>query len=148
MDPASVIGVAAASQQFLKEGFKLIQLIRSIRDKAQGAPGEIEAWRKEIEDLSGLIEKVETSPALQHCDVAPTIESCRDICHGLVDTFSALDFAVSDSLAHKTWKAIKGLDKEQGIRTKFEELQRLKSTLAGKISVAQSWVSLTRRDSA
>lgn len=132
-----VLGAAAAADQLLKEAFKLVQLIRSIRDKYQGAPKEIEAWRQEIEDFSALIKNIEALPTLDGYGIHATIESCRTICHDLIGIFSGLDFAASDARLHKTWMAIKGIDQQPVVKTHFEELQRLKGTLLIKINVSQ-----------
>lgn len=132
-----VLGATAAADQLLKEAFKLVQLIRTIRDKYQGAPKEIEAWRQEIEDFSELIKQIEALPTLDGYDIHATIESCRTICHDLIGIFSGLDFAASDPRLHKTWMAIKGIDQEPAVRKHFEELQRLKGTLLIKINVSQ-----------
>ncbi|KFY79076.1 hypothetical protein V499_01886 [Pseudogymnoascus sp. VKM F-103] len=132
-----VLGAAAAADQLLKEAFKLVQLIRSIRDKYQGAPKEIEAWRQEIEDFSALIKHIEALPTLDGYDIQSTIESCRITCHDLIGIFSSLDFAASDARLHKTWMVIKGIDQEPVVRKHLEELQRVKGTLLIKINVSQ-----------
>lgn len=132
-----VLGAAAAADQLLKEAFKLAQLIRSIRDKYQGAPKEIEAWRQGIEDFSALIKHIEALPTLDGYEIDATIESCRAVCRDLTSIFSGLDFAASDPRLHKTWKAIKGIDQEPVVKKHFEELQRLKETLSIKINLSQ-----------
>lgn len=132
-----VLGAAAATDQLIKEAFKLVQLIRSIRDKYKGAPKEIEAWRQEIEDLSGLIKRIEALPTLDGYDIYATLESCRTACQDLIGIFSGLDFGTSDPRLLKTWMAIKGIDQEPTVRKHFEELQRLKGTLLLKINVSQ-----------
>lgn len=132
-----VLGAAAAADQLLKEAFKLVQLIRTIRDKYQGAPKEIEAWRQEIEDFSALIKNIEALPTLDGYEIDTTIESCRVICRELIGIFSRLDFTASDKRLHKTWVAIKGIDQEPVVRKHFEELQRLRGTLLIKINVSQ-----------
>lgn len=132
-----VLGAAAAADQLLKEAFKLVQLIRTIRDKYQGAPKEIESWQQEIEDFSALIKRIEALPTLDGYEIDATIESCRAICHDLIGIFSGLDFSASDTRLHKTWMAIKGIDQEPLVRKRFEELQRLKGTLLIKINVSQ-----------
>ncbi|OBT51052.1 hypothetical protein VE04_08733 [Pseudogymnoascus sp. 24MN13] len=131
------LGAAAAAEQLVKDAFKLVQLIRSIRDKYQGAPKEIEAWRQEIEDFSGVIKNIEALPTLDGYEIDATIESCRTICRDLIGIFGGLDFAASDSRLHKTWLAIKGIDQEPVVIKHFEELQRLKGTLLIKINVSQ-----------
>ncbi|OBT84287.1 hypothetical protein VE02_07631 [Pseudogymnoascus sp. 03VT05] len=131
------LGAAAAAEQLFRDAFKLVQLIRSIRDKYQGAPKEMEAWRQEIEDFSGLIKNIEALPTLDGYEIDATIESCRIICRDLIGIFSGLDFAASDSRLHKTWLAIKGIDQEPVVIKHFEELQRLKGTLLIKINVSQ-----------
>ncbi|KFY21157.1 hypothetical protein V491_03116 [Pseudogymnoascus sp. VKM F-3775] len=132
-----VLGAAAAADQLIKEAFKLVQLIRSIRDKYQGAPKEIEAWRQEIEDLSELIKRIEALPTLDGYDIYATLESCKTTCHDLIGIFSGLDFATGDPRLLKTWMAIKGIDQEPTVRKHFGEIQRLKGTLLLKINVSQ-----------
>lgn len=132
-----VLGAAAAADQLIKEAFKLVQLIKSIRDKYQGAPKEIEAWRQEIEDLLEVIKRIEPLPTLDGYDIYATLESCKRTCHDLIDIFSGLDFATTDPRLLKTWMAIKGIDQEPMVRKHFEELQRLKGTLLLKINVSQ-----------
>ncbi|ELR10517.1 hypothetical protein VC83_04812 [Pseudogymnoascus destructans] len=117
------LGGAAAAEQLVKDAFKLVQLIRSIRDKYQGAPKEIEGWRQEIEDFLGLIKNIEALPSLDSYEIDATIEGCRTICRDLIGIFSGLDFAASDSRLHKTWLAIKGIEQEPVVIKHFEELQ-------------------------
>ncbi|KFY24519.1 hypothetical protein V493_05189 [Pseudogymnoascus sp. VKM F-4281 (FW-2241)] len=132
-----VFGATAASAQLLIEAVKLGQLIRSIHGKYKGAPKEIEAWRQGIEDFTGIMKDIETLPTLDGYEIHATIESCGTICQELIRIFSSLDFDASDSRSHKTWMAVKGLDKDPVVKKHFEELERLKGTLQLKISVSQ-----------
>ncbi|KFX87067.1 hypothetical protein V490_08579 [Pseudogymnoascus sp. VKM F-3557] len=145
------LGAAAAADQLLKEAFKLVQLIRAVRDKYKGAPKEIEAWRQEIEDFTALIKSIEELPTLDGYGIDTTIERCRTICRDLTGIFGSLDFAATDPRLHKTcgfhvkahdgglttWMAIKGIDQEPVVKKYFEELQRFKETLQLKINVSQ-----------
>jgi hypothetical protein len=131
------LGAAAAADQLLKEAFKLVQLIRAIRDKYQTAPKEIEAWRQEIEDFSLLIKSIEELSTLDGYGIDATIERCRTICRDLIGIFGSLDFAATDPRLHKTWMAIKGIDQEPVVKKHFEELQRFKETLQLKVNVSQ-----------
>jgi hypothetical protein len=131
------LGAAAAAGQLLKEAFRLVQLIRAIRDKYQGAPKEIEAWRKDIEDFSALINSIEELPTLDGYGIDATIERCRTMCCDLIGIFGSLDFAATDPRLHKTWMAIRGINQEPVVKKHFEELQRSKETLQLKINVSQ-----------
>lgn len=137
MEPLSALAVSTAAEQLLARGVKVLKVVRAIHNKVKDAPQEIEEWRTGIQDVLALNKKVEEAPALEDADVRRTVESCTRVCDDLMAIFDSLGFSDADSLARKTWRAIKNLDKEEEIRQRFNELQHLKITLGTKINLAQ-----------
>lgn len=48
---AEIVGLVAASGQFLEESIKIVKLSKALYDKVQDAPEEIELWRSQISRL-------------------------------------------------------------------------------------------------
>lgn len=129
------VGGVAATIQLFEVALKLANVIRSVSDKIQEGPEELERWISQIESLRHVLETMEKSPALADPANEPVIQGCRGVCTNLLAIFDGLEVCSGDGLRKKTWKAIKGLDQEEAIRKRFEELERFKATLILMIQV-------------
>ncbi|KAJ3543358.1 hypothetical protein NM208_g3618 [Fusarium decemcellulare] len=132
---AEVIGIVAASGQFLEQSIKIVNLSKRLLDQIQDAPRDIAAWREELLGLQKLVAAIETSPALQVDDLEPIINKCKSVSNVLSEIFASIYFDSANSFGHKTWKAIGGLAKESEIKDLFGKIERLKSTLGDRIAV-------------
>ncbi|KAF4450039.1 ankyrin repeat [Fusarium albosuccineum] len=132
---AEVVGIIAASGQFLEQSLKIYSLSKKLLDQINDAPKEIEEWRDELQGLQKLVAAIETSPALQTDDLEPIVNQCKSVANVLSDILAQIEFSSTDSFGHKTWKAIGGLAKEAEIRDLFGQIERLKSTLGDRIAV-------------
>ncbi|KAL6868855.1 hypothetical protein ACO1O0_000178 [Amphichorda felina] len=129
------VGGVAATIQLFEVALKLANVIRSVSDKIQEGPEELERWISQIESLRHVLETVEKLPALADPANEPVMQGCRGVCTNLLAIFDGLEVCSGDGLRKKTWKAIKGLDQEEAIRKRFEELERFKATLILMIQV-------------
>ena len=132
---AEVVGIVAASGQFIEQSAKIYKLTKRFRDQLRDGPEEIGAWRTELQHLESLITQIKNSPSLQVDDLEPTINQCNSVSGKLLEIFDQINFSKADPLGHKTWKAVEGLAKESEIQDLFGQIERLKSTLNGKIAV-------------
>lgn len=132
---AEVVGVVAAAGQFIVQSTKILLFIKDVHDKVQGAPAELKVWRQEIEELQKLVSNVQSSPALQVSNIKPIVDNCNAISDSLCEIFGKLDFDATDRLGRKTWKAIRGLAKEEQIHALFSQIERFKLTLNTQIAV-------------
>lgn len=132
---AEIVGLVAASGQFLEESIKIVKLSKALYDKVQDAPEEIELWRSQINRLQELVTDVRDSPTLHTAQINATIEDCEKVGHRLCQIFDRLDFDTTDPLGRKTWRAIRGLANEDEIRDLFSQIEHLKTTLIAQMTV-------------
>ncbi|KAM0558091.1 hypothetical protein ACHAPJ_005258 [Fusarium lateritium] len=132
---AEVVGLVAASGQFVEQSIKIVKLSKKIRDKFNDAPQELEGWREEIESLQKVVHRIQTTPALQIKDVKPIINQLKDTGGELLKVFNDIGFLEKDSFGHKSWKVAVGLSKEDEIRGLLAKMERLKSTLYIHLSI-------------
>ncbi|KAJ4013730.1 hypothetical protein NW766_005969 [Fusarium irregulare] len=131
---AEVVGLVAASGQFIEESIKIIKIAKAARDKYRDAPKEIESWQQQVENLQKLVESI--PPSLRDVkEITSTVDRCKAISNSLLHTFDSLQFSESDSFRHKTWRAAVSLLKEGEIRSLFTELEQLKSSLSLHIAI-------------
>lgn len=98
---AEVVGLVAASGQFIEESIKIIKIAKAARDKYRDSPAEIEKWQRQVESLQKLVESI--PPSLQDVkEVTFTVDRCKAISGSLLHTFDSLQFSESDSRRHKT----------------------------------------------
>lgn len=132
---AEVVGLVAATGQFIEQSIKIIELSKLVRDKYKDAPQEVENWRRQIESLQKVVETVRGSSALQVSEVNCTIDQCKSAGDSLLGIFETIQFSERDSFRHKAWRTVVSLTKEEDIRALFGQLEELKSTLALQISI-------------
>ncbi|KAF4981704.1 hypothetical protein FZEAL_2506 [Fusarium zealandicum] len=132
---AEVVGLVAASGQFLEQSIKIIKFSKALHDKIQDAPDEIEAWRSQMTRLRELVQEICDTPSLQTTNISDTIKDCNEIGYRLGQEFDQVDFDSTDTMGRKTWKAVKGLAKEGKICDNFAQLERLKTTLLAQMSL-------------
>ncbi|KAM0354394.1 hypothetical protein ACHAPU_001438 [Fusarium lateritium] len=133
---AEVLGIVAASGQFVEQSIKIVKLSKKVRDKFKDAPQELEAWRNELEILQGVVDKIYNTPALLDKDLENIIAQCTRIGDKLLNIFSIIDFAESDAFSHKSWRVVVSLAREEEMRDLFSALERWKLTLSIKLSVS------------
>ncbi|KAH7198799.1 uncharacterized protein B0J16DRAFT_379244 [Fusarium flagelliforme] len=92
---AEVVGLIAASGQFIEESIKIIKIARAARDKYRDAPKETDNWQQQ--------------------DIVSTLDRCKAISNSLLHTLDAIQFSESDSFRHKTWRAAVSFLKEEEI---------------------------------
>ncbi|KAJ4258829.1 hypothetical protein NW762_007916 [Fusarium torreyae] len=132
---AEVVGLVAASGQFVEQSIKIVKLSKRIRDKFKDAPQELEGWREEIDSLQKAVHKIQTTPALQVDDIKPIINQLKDAGGELLKLLNGIGFLETESFGHKSWKVAVGLSKEEEVRDLFARLERLKSTLYIHLSI-------------
>lgn len=131
---AEVVGLVAASGQFIEESIKIIKIAKAARDKYRDAPKEIDNWQQQVESLQQLVESIPSS-LRDVKEIVSAIDRCKAINNSLLHTFDSLQFSESDSFRHKTWRAAVSLLKEGEIRSSFSELEQLKSSLSLHIDI-------------
>ncbi|KAM0194347.1 hypothetical protein ACHAPI_007108 [Fusarium lateritium] len=131
---AETVGIIAASGQFVEQSIKIVKLTKQLRDKFKGAPEELEDWRDELESLQRIVDKIHKTPALNTENLERIATQCKLISDKLLDLFCNIDFKESDSLAHKSWRVVVSLAKEEEIRDLFTKLERWKLTLSTEIT--------------
>lgn len=132
---AEIVGILAASGQFLEQSIKIISISRKLYQNIQETPKDVQAWRQEIEHLQQLVITIEESPALQVDELKPILDQCQATSDALLEILGQIDFNKTDSVGRKTWKAVGGLTREAEIQDLFGQIERLKSTLSARIAV-------------
>ncbi|KAF4471987.1 hypothetical protein FALBO_1092 [Fusarium albosuccineum] len=136
---ADPLAIATATTQFLEQSIKVGRLCKNIYDKVKDGPEEILSWKRELDGLQSLAERIQNSPALRaNAQIGETIQSCIAASDELLVIFNRFDFGHEDSIVRKTWKAIGGLAKESEIRELFSRIERLKRTLTLQIELSNS----------
>ncbi|KAF5005691.1 hypothetical protein FDECE_7890 [Fusarium decemcellulare] len=136
---ADPLAIATATTQFLEQSIKVGRLCKKVYDKVKDGPEEILSWKRELDGLQNLAERIQILPPLRaNAQIGETIRSCIAASDELLAIFGRFDFGHEDSVSHKTWKAIGGLAKESEIRELFSRIERLKSTLTLQIELSNS----------
>ncbi|KIL90704.1 hypothetical protein FAVG1_06440 [Fusarium avenaceum] len=140
---AEAVGIIAASGQFVEQSIKIFKLAKKVQNKFVDAPDELEDWRNELESLQQIVDRILKTPALHTDNLERIVTECKRVSEKLLDIFSNIDFNESDSFAHKSWRVVVSLAKEEEICELFNKLERCKSTLnaelasSGAIQLAQ-----------
>ncbi|KAJ3536196.1 hypothetical protein NM208_g6829 [Fusarium decemcellulare] len=136
---ADPLAIATATAQFLEQSIKVGRLCKKIYDKVKDGPEEILSWKRELDGLQSLAERIQNSHTLRtNVQISETIRSCIVTSDELLAIFGRFDFGHEDSVGRKTWKAIGGLANESEIRELFSRIERLKSTLMLQIELSNS----------
>ncbi|KAF5004190.1 hypothetical protein FDECE_9328 [Fusarium decemcellulare] len=143
---AEVVGLIAASGQFIEQSIKIVQGIKTVYDKIQNAPEEIQSWQSQISSLKELTNEVKATPSLQTPGIGDTIKQCDQVSKRLNQTFERVNFKSSDSRHFQIRKAIEGLAKESEVQELFTQLERHRNQLHTQISLAQGKDATTRLD--
>ncbi|KAF4977688.1 hypothetical protein FZEAL_5829 [Fusarium zealandicum] len=138
---AEVVGIIAATGQFIQQGPKLYQLVTDLRDKLKDSPAELISWREDIQTLNVLVADLEKYPTLQTESVKITIVKYRATTAALVHILQSLEFSPKAPLTHRTWKAIGGLNREKEISGLFLEIERMKTSLILAINTVSMQVN-------
>lgn len=129
-----VVGLVAASGQFIEESIKIIKIAKAAREKYRDGPREIENWQQQGESLQQLVEGI--PPSLRDAkEVISIVDRCKTISKELLRTFDTMRFSESHSFRHKIWRAAVSLLNEEEIRSLFSELEQLKSSLSLHIAI-------------
>ncbi|KAH7002989.1 hypothetical protein EDB82DRAFT_482335 [Fusarium venenatum] len=134
---SEVVGLVAASGQFIEQSIKIVGLFKKFRGKFKDTPKEIEGWQEEVTSLSKVVEKIQNTPALQSDDLKPIINQCKSVSEEILKIFTSIDFEEADSFSHKSRKITMALSKEGDIRDLFARIERLKSDMAIQIGMIQ-----------
>lgn len=128
-----VVGIVAASGQFLEQTIKIISFIKTARQKYKGAPDELDTWRRNMEILQSLVQDVQDTPALQVPAIEPIIVECLSLSNRLSEMLDSLDFETTDPRLKKLSKTIKGMVKEKEICSLVQQIEQIKSSLGDRI---------------
>lgn len=136
MSGFEIIGVVAASGQFLEQGMRVVRLIDSVIDKVKNAPDELKALRGHIGTLNAIAQDVERSMRSQggrdqdrEREIAAVLGRCRAYTVELEGVLQSFDFEHSDRLGHKTQRAILALVREPDVVEILKNIEREKSSL-------------------
>lgn len=131
---AEAVGIIAASGQFVEQSIKIFKLAKKVQNKFVDAPDELEDWRNELESLQQIVDRILKTPALHTDNLERIVTECKRVSEKLLDLFCNIDFNESDSFAHKSWRVVVSLAKEEEIRELFNKLERCKSTLNAEMA--------------
>ncbi|KAI6754076.1 hypothetical protein HG530_013252, partial [Fusarium avenaceum] len=135
---AEAVGIIAASGQFVEQSIKIFKLAKKVQSKFTDAPNELEDWRNELESLRRIVDEILKTPALHTDNLERIVTECKYVSEKLQDLFCNIDFKESDSFAHKSWRVVVSLAKEEEIRELFNKLERCKSTLNAEMSSSEA----------
>lgn len=133
---ADVVGLIAASGQFIEQGNKIIKLYKDLHDRVRDVPTEMPKRIEVVEDLIRLCEGIKTRPSLETSHTLHALEACTNTAEELCKLFRGITFTADDPLSHKTWMAIVGKAKDSEINNKFHELEGHKASLGLGLGLA------------
>jgi hypothetical protein len=128
-DPLSILGAAAASAQFLKQGFDLNKFLWDLYSKMKDAPESIRNQIVQIEQLIGLSRLFLENKSLQTDSVASILSTCllrAQEFRNLLKKTAATD---ADGRFVRVHQSLTAVMKEKEIAAPFVKLERDKSSL-------------------
>jgi hypothetical protein len=135
MSGAEVLGVIAASEQFIEVAFKLAKFVKNVVDQIQDAPDHIQQEAGRIESLASLAAQIKTTESLQTENIKNILFRCESYMQELQTRLENISFDHDDKLRKKTWKAIRGLQEEKDIMKLFTVLHQEYSALDTHINM-------------
>ena len=126
---AELVGVVAAAGQFLEQGFRVIQLVKRLKDQVQNAPTKIQEESEKLREFDDLAAKIKATKSLQINEVEKIVKRSALYTSELATILANLLPQPDANIGERTWKAVGGLAQEAAIHKLFSKLEIEKNSL-------------------